>query len=335
MVYRNRHSAELKCTVLGIVVVCGCSSAIVELVPDSQVHIDLRGVKMFCAYGSGMVPELVGVYPSTSTGQEIVDEVLRVAASHPILGERRFDIYAYRDPNIKNAAATISSPGQRIILYDGRWTSALRNKFSKWAARGVFAHEVGHHFHWDASQKHVESVLSSKVASLASDNRNWLRELEADAYAGVVLALMKPEKSGAVHMMDAFDAMGDGESSESSHPPTHRRRKALHLGWKLGGGAAYSRKTDWCPCGCYLTADGKYFEDYEATDDSYNDEALIYKRREPPPVIEDPDADGGTKRASRRGYKLVPVPCRHEHPMNPKYKLHPYDQVKVPRTGGG
>jgi hypothetical protein len=279
--------------------------------------------KLFCAYGERVEDALIGAYRSKGTAKQIVDAVLEVASGSEELQGKNLQIAVYRDPGIRNAAAGILPQGDRVIFVDGRWTGALRTWFSKWANRGVFAHEVGHHYHWDESQNHVRTIFSSNVEHLVKDNPDWLQELEADAFAGFVLAKMDATLEAAHHTMDALNAMSKGRTSKT-HPCILDRRKAVHAGWKLGGGAAYSNRADWCPCGCQA-ADGRYDEGYDKTPDDYRNEAEIYRSQEPPPVP--PEDPPGAGRSGRTRYELIPVPCRHPHPMDPGYKLHPYDQA--------
>ena len=144
-----------------------------------RIHLDIEGTKLFCSYGRTLKSPALEVYPSSAQGTagRIVERVLDEVSNAEELQGKHLQIALYRDPGIRNAAATILPQGDRVILFDGIWTGALRQRFSKWANRGVFAHEVGHHYHWDESQNHVRTIFTSSVEHLVKDNPEWLQEL--------------------------------------------------------------------------------------------------------------------------------------------------------------
>lgn len=289
-------------------------------------ELDLKDSKSFCSY-PGAVPRVMEAAFSQQFGRQTVQDIIKLSQSDSQLDNKSMRIEVYIRNYMNNALANLLPGGRRTIIYDGVWFSNMNRQFSPWAPKGILAHEVGHHHHWSDYGQIEPSIFTEMTSSLAGGNQRWQRELESDAYAGYVLARMRADKTKAKHMMDAMEAMG-GASGSQSHPPTQRRRKALHSGWKRGGGQGYSEREDWCPCGCHEKRGGgdRYDPNYDQQPDDYLNEDQIYRRRRPPPVLQPrPEPQ----------YRMMPVPCQHPHPLNPFYRLHPFDLMPVLAGGPG
>ncbi|MQX52098.1 YARHG domain-containing protein [Alcanivorax sp. PA15-N-34] len=113
-------------------------------------------------------------------------------------------------PRVGNAAATVMD-GQRYLLYNRNWMDGLRGDEETWKLYGVVAHEVGHHL-----QGHTLDGLGSQPA----------KELEADEYAGFVLAAMGASLGDAQQLWQGLNA-----GASSTHPARRDRLVAVEKGW--------------------------------------------------------------------------------------------------------
>lgn len=281
-----------------------------------------------CAFAQ-FTPEFIeGAVRSRGYGKQTVDKIVAVLQAEPSVGGDLTPLTVYRKARFGNAMAGLTAAQQRVVLYDGRWTYVIREKFSGGASIGVFAHEIGHHCHLNRNGTPRETPFSAAVRRLADDNPRWQAELEADCVAGFVLARMGVKREHAGNFMDALAAMEEKKQVDEStgtytHPPLQRRRKALHMGWKRGGGEEYSKSENWCPCGCNK-AENRYDAAYEKTPDSYRNEDKIYANVVSPPPAPPPPPD-----VPRTMIQWIPVPCTHPHPMNPYYPAHQFDVVAI------
>ncbi|MBL8877624.1 MAG: hypothetical protein JNG88_00770 [Phycisphaerales bacterium] len=298
-----------------------------EIYSSPPVDLRLASDSSHCAFAH-ITPELIaGAVRSRGYGHETVTKIIDVLQSVPNVGGDLTALTVYRKARFGNAMAGLTDDRQRIVIYDGRWTNVMREKFSGGASIGVFAHEIGHHCHLNRDGSVRETPFTSAVRSLAGDNKRWLAELEADFTAGFVLARMGVTVEHAGNFMDALAAMEQKKKQDTgegsyTHPPIQRRRKALHLGWKHGGGEAYSKSANWCPCGCNK-AENRYDESYEKTPDNYRNEDKIYANTVEPVQAAPPVGVSSVQ------IQQIPVPCSHPHPMNPYYPAHPFDWYPV------
>lgn len=103
--------------------------------------------------------------------------------------------------------------GRRVIVYDGdrfHWG----NERVYWREVAIMAHEVGHHL---GAHVYVREQSAHE------------RELEADRFAGVVLARLGSTLEQAVRVTEALNKEGT-----SSHPPRRQRSAAMDAGWHHG-----------------------------------------------------------------------------------------------------
>lgn len=101
------------------------------------------------------------------------------------------------------------------IAYNATWLTTLYNETNnQWALYAVIAHETGHY------------ALSHDRTSLGSDPAI---ELEADEYAGEVLAKMGASLSNA---QTAYRSRIMDAREDHTHPPIAERLAAVERGWK-------------------------------------------------------------------------------------------------------
>ncbi|MFN0135722.1 MAG: hypothetical protein ACKVS9_06340 [Phycisphaerae bacterium] len=284
-----------------------------------------------CMYGSMSADAVRESQPMNSYAQQRINEIVTTLHRDNKLQIDFNHIEARVLIGPKNAMADFTPGGKRVIIYDGHWTKALREQLPG-AALGIFAHEVGHHCHTDSKRAYRATPFAAGVAAFADGRSDWQKELEADAIAGYVMAKMGVEKSHADQAMTALAAKHHGPE-QSKHPPLQVRRKAVHLGWKEGGGESASRTSNWCPCGCQQST-GNYDPDFErrAVSDEKN------APTETPMPREAPSARTGYSRQQYSpqptGYWMA-VPCVHPHPCNPYQPAHLWDWVWMDTTGMG
>lgn len=120
-------------------------------------------------------------------------------------------------------------PGDKnYIVYNADWVvSLLQETNNQWVLYAIMAHEIGHY------------VLGHQHTAVTSGPEI---ELEADEYAGGVLARMKAS------LADAQAAFRSNKTNSESHthPPIHQRLKAVEAGWRRvsGRNVASSRITN-------------------------------------------------------------------------------------------
>ena len=134
---------------------------------------------------------------------EVVDDILQVSGLEP-----NFEI---RIRNSGNAAALIRNE-KRFLVYNPAWMESLKgDSRSQWRLYGVLAHEIGHHL-----QGHTIDAIGSRPPT----------ELEADSYAGFVLAGLGASLAEAQSLWQTLPARGS-----FSHPPRDQRLVAVKKGW--------------------------------------------------------------------------------------------------------
>lgn len=134
---------------------------------------------------------------------EVVDDILQVSGLEP-----NFEI---RIRNSGNAAALIRNE-KRFLVYNPTWMESLKgDSQSQWRLYGVLAHEIGHHL-----QGHTIDAIGSRPPT----------ELEADSYAGFVLAGLGATLSEAQSLWQSLPTRGS-----FSHPPRDQRLVAVRKGW--------------------------------------------------------------------------------------------------------
>jgi hypothetical protein len=123
--------------------------------------------------------------------------------------------FVVKSSNCNNALATVEN-GRRYILYNTTFLEQFkRDARSRWAAYGVFAHEIGHH-------------LQGHNFAETDAGRRKLMELEADKFAGGVLRLLGACLDDAQAGVSVYALAGES----STHPSGNARREAVASGWK-------------------------------------------------------------------------------------------------------
>lgn len=100
---------------------------------------------------------------------------------------------------------------QRYIVYDIKENFLSPKNTLYWRSLGVLAHELGHHL---AGHTFVHNQSSHD------------RELEADKYAGFILAKLGADLDQAIRWTDILNKQGS-----STHPPRAKRTLAARKGW--------------------------------------------------------------------------------------------------------
>lgn len=140
----------------------------------------------------------------------VLDDILNVSGLVP-----NFELVSTEE--IDNAAAVIIDQ-VRYLAFNPDWLSTYRgSKNEQWEIYGVIAHEVGHHL-----QGHTITDGGSKPPT----------ELEADEYAGFVLAGLGASQKQAVSLWDGLPVEGS-----STHPARPDRLTAVTRGWSRWKGA--------------------------------------------------------------------------------------------------
>ncbi len=146
----------------------------------------------------------------------VVDSILAVSGLLP-----NFEVLETTE--VDNAAAVIFEE-QRYLAFNPDWLSQYEaDPNAHWQLYGVIAHEVGHHL-----QGHTIIEGGSRPPT----------ELEADEYAGFVLAALGANLTQAQSLWETLPAQGS-----ATHPPRHQRLAAVERGWLRRNGQAPSTAT--------------------------------------------------------------------------------------------
>ena len=110
---------------------------------------------------------------------------------------------------VPNAAAIIHEQ-KRVLAYNPDWIKQIEAT-QKWHMYGLLAHEIGHHL-----QGHTLTGIGSTPPT----------ELEADTYAGFVLARLGASEPEATALWQTF-----GAQASATHPGRDDRVAAVRAGW--------------------------------------------------------------------------------------------------------
>ena len=124
---------------------------------------------------------------------------------------------------ISNALA-ITYKGERYILYDKSFLNKLEVLSNDWSSLFVLAHEVGHHINGHTR----DFLISDKIDSQTFEERRE-EELEADEFAGFVLANLGASINDINELFDIIGAKGD--DTYSTHPNKDKRIAASKRGY--------------------------------------------------------------------------------------------------------
>ena len=150
-------------------------------------------------------------FTSSTEADNALDEILAVVGA-----AKRFMLFPC--DNIQNAIAYTSPTGLRYILYDPLFIESLVSGENYWSSMSILAHEVGHHINGHTLRGDI-SLYESR-----------LKELEADEFAGFVLAKLGADIDV---IKQVFLSIGvDGDDTYSTHPNKSRRVNAIVKGFE-------------------------------------------------------------------------------------------------------
>jgi len=163
-----------------------------------------------CAQSSWSVPGLPGLGPAIKNWDQgeiwsYIEDILQVAGL-----ERNFELV--ETVEVDNAAALIAN-NRRILAYNPNWIKQIAHT-QKWHMYGVLSHEIGHHL-----QGHTLLPGGSRPST----------ELEADKYAGFVLANLGATEDQAVSFWLTLPLF-----ATATHPGQAERVAAVRAGWLRG-----------------------------------------------------------------------------------------------------
>ena len=173
---------------------------------DRIERIDFEGAR-YCLWSGGVLSdESRFSFRPPDDAREFVNQLLSFAG----LAQRGIVV---RTANVGNAVAMVREKNRRYIFFSSGFIEDLRAKSgSDWAAKTVFAHELGHHLN-----QHL----------LAEDADRQIQELEADTYSGHVLCRLGATLEEA---RKAFTVPGAVETA--THPAPAARLEAVTQGWR-------------------------------------------------------------------------------------------------------
>jgi tetratricopeptide (TPR) repeat protein len=142
--------------------------------------------------------------------------------------------------NINNAAAT-SYKGIRYILYDTEFMQSINSKTNNWSSLAILAHEIGHHINGHALDITMYLGGVVEAESLANQRK---QELEADEFAGFVLARLGANLNSALAFTEIFIEKDD---TYDTHPTKSKRVNAVRKGFNKAGGDSTLSNTNNAP----------------------------------------------------------------------------------------
>ena len=141
---------------------------------------------------------------------------------------------------INNAAAT-SYKGIRYILYDKEFMQLINSRTNNWSSLAILAHEVGHHINGHALDITMYAGGVVEAKSLANKRK---QELEADEFAGFVMAKLGADLNSALSFTNIFT---DKDDTYSTHPSKSKRVNAVRKGFNKAGGNSSVANTNNTP----------------------------------------------------------------------------------------
>ncbi|MGL4395538.1 MAG: YARHG domain-containing protein [Hyphomicrobium sp.] len=144
---------------------------------------------------------------SSSQIWNYIEEILQVAGLAP-----NFELI--ETDKVGNAAAMVRE-NKRILAYNPTWVASI-GKSERWKMYGLLSHELGHHL-----QGHTLLPGGSQPPI----------ELEADRYAGFVLARLGANSTEAISLWQTLSERGS-----DTHPARADRVAKVREGWTAGGG---------------------------------------------------------------------------------------------------
>jgi hypothetical protein len=126
-----------------------------------------------------------------------------------------------------NNALAITYNGNRYILYDKKFMQLIAKYSNNWSSMFILAHEVGHHING-----HTRDAALTEVLNETSLEKQRLEELEADKFAGFVLAKLGANLKQSLSAINLISPNGDDRYS--THPNKEKRIEAVRVGYKNG-----------------------------------------------------------------------------------------------------
>ena len=125
---------------------------------------------------------------------------------------------------INNAMAT-SYKGIRYILYDKAFMKLINSRTNDWASLAILAHEVGHHINGHTLDLTMYAGGVVEAKSLAVKRK---QELEADEFAGFILARLGATSDEALAFTEVFQEKDD---TYDTHPSKSKRVASVTKGY--------------------------------------------------------------------------------------------------------
>ena len=126
-----------------------------------------------------------------------------------------------------NNALAITYNGNRYILYDKKFMQLIAKYSNNWSSMFILAHEVGHHING-----HTRDAALTELLNETSLEKQRLEELEADKFAGFVLAKLGANLKQSLSAINLISPNGDDRYS--THPNKEKRIEAVRVGYKNG-----------------------------------------------------------------------------------------------------
>lgn len=157
--------------------------------------------------------------------------------------------------NINNAVAT-SYKGIRYILYDRDFMNSL-SYGNNWGNLFVLAHEVGHHINGHSLDLVLYAADAVGQQTLAQSRQD---ELEADEFAGFILAKLGGPLSAAIQSITSISSNRD--DTYSTHPNREKRLAAVRKGFNTGNESSFVKKSDLSEEYFYKAVDAHHNSNY-------------------------------------------------------------------------
>ena len=123
-----------------------------------------------------------------------------------------------------NNALALTYKGERFILYDKDFIDKINKATNDWSGKFILAHEVGHHING-----HTRDFLIASLVEGQTNEKQREEELEADEFAGFIVAKLGASYSQASELMDVISSENDDKYS--THPNKYKRLEAIKRGF--------------------------------------------------------------------------------------------------------
>jgi hypothetical protein len=147
---------------------------------------------------------------------DALDEILAVIGA-----AKNFSLVPCDD--INNALA-LTYKGERYILYDKDFIDKINKSTNNWSGKFILAHEVGHHING-----HTRDFLIASVLDDQTKERQREEELEADKFAGFIVAKLGASYNQIIGLIDFLASERDDR--HSTHPNKNKRLVAIKKGF--------------------------------------------------------------------------------------------------------